>query len=76
MDYCDKIDLSKLTKNVNSILKKSNAALQDAQIKSSFEYPRADYESLYISDNLDEKNASKALNHLFLEYPQLLKYNI
>ena len=64
-------------KNIDlSILKKSNAALQDAQIKSSFEYPRADYESLYISDNLDEKNASKALNHLFLEYPQLLKYNI
>ena len=27
MDYCDKIDLSKLTKNVNSILKKSNEKL-------------------------------------------------
>ena len=27
IDYCDKIDLSKLTKNVNSILKKSNEKL-------------------------------------------------
>lgn len=57
----------------NEIIIKSMKTLEIAQIESSIDYPKDEYENIYSSNVLDVKNAKKALEHLFYEYPQLLK---
>ena len=57
----------------NEILENSMKTLEIAQIESSIDYPKEAYENIYASNNLDIDNAGKALEHLFSEYPHLLK---
>ena len=45
--------------------------LSDSQFESSIELP--EYESLYLSNNLETELAKRALKNLFSEYPVLLK---
>jgi hypothetical protein len=57
----------------NKILENSRKILQSAQIESSINFPKDSYEVIYSSNDLDLINAKKSLEHLFSEYPHLLK---